>query len=142
MEIPTNYFMINTEEQEPVSSDWERIRAVVASVREEAAKVLAGEGKHGCRPLLWDGKAAERIVAELDRLNDEGRIWLVVDIIHKTSLASLDLAAALQALLDHRLRARLNVLAPTHLLAPSGSRLPRRVCLTAAPEKAEAQKAE
>ncbi|WP_374424130.1 hypothetical protein [Paracoccus sp. (in: a-proteobacteria)] len=33
--------------------------------------------------------------AELDRLNDEGRIWLVVDIIHKTSLASLDLAAAL-----------------------------------------------
>lgn len=33
--------------------------------------------------------------AELDRLNDQGRIWLVVDIIHKTSLASLDLAAAL-----------------------------------------------
>ncbi len=33
--------------------------------------------------------------AELDRLNDEGRIWLVVDLIHKTSLASLDLGAAL-----------------------------------------------
>ena len=33
--------------------------------------------------------------AELDRLNDEGRIWLVIDLIHKTSLASLDLAAAL-----------------------------------------------
>ena len=33
--------------------------------------------------------------AELDRLNDQGRLWLVVDLIHKTSLASLDLAAAL-----------------------------------------------
>lgn len=33
--------------------------------------------------------------AELDRLNDEGRKWLVVNIIHKTALASLDLAAAL-----------------------------------------------
>ena len=36
--------------------------------REEAAKVLAGQGKQGRRPLLWDGKAAERIVADLDRL--------------------------------------------------------------------------
>ncbi len=35
---------------------------------EEAAKVLAGHGKQGRRPALWDGKAAERIVAELDRL--------------------------------------------------------------------------
>lgn len=36
--------------------------------------------------------------AELDRLNDEGRVWLVVDFIHKTSLASLDmLASAIQA---------------------------------------------
>ena len=42
MEFPTNYFMINNEEQESVSSDWERIRAVVASVREEAAKVIVG----------------------------------------------------------------------------------------------------
>ena len=29
---------------------------------EEARKVLRGEGKQGCRPALWDGKAAERIV--------------------------------------------------------------------------------
>ena len=43
MEFPTNYFMINNEEQESVSSDWERIRAVVASVREEAAKVIVGQ---------------------------------------------------------------------------------------------------
>ena len=33
--------------------------------------------------------------AELDRLNDIGRIWLVVELVHKTSLASLDLCAAL-----------------------------------------------
>lgn len=29
---------------------------------EEARKVLRGEGKRGCRPNLWDGRAAERIV--------------------------------------------------------------------------------
>ena len=34
----------------------------------EARKVLAGKGKVGRRPQLWDGKAAERIVAELVRL--------------------------------------------------------------------------
>ena len=37
-------------------------------ILEEANKVLAGNGKQGRRPQLWDGKAAERIVAELDRL--------------------------------------------------------------------------
>ena len=31
----------------------------------EARKVLAGKGKQGRRPQLWDGKAAERIVAIL-----------------------------------------------------------------------------
>jgi len=31
----------------------------------EARKVLRGEGKQGRRPQLWDGKAAERIVAIL-----------------------------------------------------------------------------
>ncbi|OPZ76129.1 MAG: UDP-2,3-diacetamido-2,3-dideoxy-D-glucuronate 2-epimerase [bacterium ADurb.Bin431] len=39
-----------------------------ARILEEAAKVLAGQGKQGRRPTLWDGKAAERIVADLDRL--------------------------------------------------------------------------
>lgn len=42
--------------------------------------------------------AAEReyrmTTAELDRLNNEGRAWLVVDLVHKTALASLDLGAA------------------------------------------------
>jgi len=33
----------------------------------EARKVLRGEGKQGRRPHLWDGKAAERIVAILAR---------------------------------------------------------------------------
>lgn len=33
----------------------------------EAHKVLRGEGKHGRRPHLWDGRAAERIVAVLAR---------------------------------------------------------------------------
>lgn len=31
----------------------------------EARRVLRGEGKRGCRPALWDGKAAERIVETL-----------------------------------------------------------------------------
>ena len=33
----------------------------------EARKILRGEGKRGTRPHLWDGKAAERIVAVLAR---------------------------------------------------------------------------
>lgn len=36
-----------------------------ARIVEEAGKVLAGRGKQGCRPALWDGLAAERIVGVL-----------------------------------------------------------------------------
>jgi UDP-N-acetylglucosamine 2-epimerase (non-hydrolysing) len=36
-----------------------------AKIIEEAHRVLRGEGKQGRRPHLWDGKAAERIVAIL-----------------------------------------------------------------------------
>jgi UDP-N-acetylglucosamine 2-epimerase (non-hydrolysing) len=36
-----------------------------AAIMLEARKVLRGEGKQGRRPHLWDGKAAERIVAVL-----------------------------------------------------------------------------
>jgi UDP-N-acetylglucosamine 2-epimerase (non-hydrolysing) len=36
-----------------------------ARIVQEARKVLRGEGKQGRRPALWDGKAAERIVAIL-----------------------------------------------------------------------------
>ena len=38
-----------------------------ARIVAEARKVLRGEGKTGKRPHLWDGKAAERIVAILSR---------------------------------------------------------------------------
>ena len=38
-----------------------------ARIMAEAGKVLRGEGKTGKRPHLWDGKAAERIVAILSR---------------------------------------------------------------------------
>jgi UDP-N-acetylglucosamine 2-epimerase (non-hydrolysing) len=38
-----------------------------ARIVAEARKVLRGEGKQGRRPHLWDGKAAERIVAILTR---------------------------------------------------------------------------
>lgn len=37
-----------------------------AVILTETRKVLAGQGKHGRRPDLWDGKAAERIVRILD----------------------------------------------------------------------------
>ncbi|WP_199260012.1 hypothetical protein [Paracoccus binzhouensis] len=50
--------------------------------------------------------AAEReyreMTLELDRLNDEGRVWLVIDLIHKTALASLDLGAAIMQLTGHK----------------------------------------
>jgi len=43
-----------------VGSDPERIRT-------EVAEVLAGRGKRGRRPALWDGRAAERIADVLER---------------------------------------------------------------------------
>lgn len=38
-----------------------------ARIIAEARKVLRGDGKQGRRPHLWDGRAAERIVAILTR---------------------------------------------------------------------------
>ncbi len=37
------------------------------AILHEARIVLAGQGKTGCRPELWDGRAAERIVTTLTR---------------------------------------------------------------------------
>ena len=48
--------------------------------------------------------------------------WLD-SVTRREHLSRLDLAAALQNLLDHRQRTQLNELAPTHLLVPSGSRI-------------------
>ncbi len=39
---------------------------------------------------------------ELDSLNREGRLWMAVDFIHKTALASLDMAASLMTLTGQR----------------------------------------
>ena len=42
-----------------------------AKIINEANKILRGEGKKGCRPDMWDGKAAERIVKILvNKLTD------------------------------------------------------------------------
>ena len=38
-----------------------------ARIVAEARKILAGQGKQGRRPHLWDGQAAQRIVAVLDQ---------------------------------------------------------------------------
>ncbi|MCB1919692.1 MAG: ATP-dependent helicase HrpB [Candidatus Competibacteraceae bacterium] len=61
-----------------------------------------------------------------DRLLERLEAWLepwLEGITRREHLPRLDLTRALQSLLDHQLRARLNELAPTHLNAPSGSRI-------------------
>ena len=57
-----------------------------------------------------------------DHLDEWLTPWLG-GITRREHLQRLDLAAALQSLLDHRQRARMNELTPTHLQVPSGSRL-------------------
>jgi ATP-dependent helicase HrpB len=57
-----------------------------------------------------------------DHLDEWLGPWLD-GMTRREHLPRLDLAAALHGLLDGRLRARLNELAPTHLPVPSGSRL-------------------
>jgi ATP-dependent helicase HrpB len=58
----------------------------------------------------------------MDHLDDWLAPWLD-GLTRREHLPRLNLAAALHSLLDGRLRARLNEMAPTHLQAPSGSRL-------------------
>lgn len=48
------------------------------------------------RALIAGAEREYRMMtAELNRLDDEGRVWLVIDLIHKTALAALDLGAAI-----------------------------------------------
>ena len=58
----------------------------------------------------------------MDHLDHWLAPWLD-GLTRREHLLRLNLAAALHGLLDGRLRARLNEMAPTHLQAPSGSRL-------------------
>jgi len=61
--------------------------------------------------------------ALLDRLEE----WLppyLPGLTRRAHLTRLDLAAALDSLIPHDLRRRLDSLAPTHVVVPSGSRLP------------------
>lgn len=66
-------------------------------------------------PDLSDGWLA-------DHLDEWLAPWLD-GLTRREHLPRLNLAVALQSLLDHRQRAQLNELAPTHLPVPSGSRL-------------------
>ncbi len=72
---------------------------------------LAGEG--------WPDVSDGWLMAQLD---DWLAPWLD-GITRREHLRRLDLAGALHNLLDGRSRARLDELAPTHLLVPSGSRI-------------------
>jgi N-acetylglucosaminyldiphosphoundecaprenol N-acetyl-beta-D-mannosaminyltransferase len=68
-----------------------------ARILEEAAKVLAGQGKQGRRPALWDGKAAERsgkphqhVVVNVDKLVKASRDEELRRIINECALINVD----------------------------------------------------
>ncbi|MDQ8022614.1 MAG: UDP-N-acetylglucosamine 2-epimerase (non-hydrolyzing) [Moraxellaceae bacterium] len=69
MGIPCLTLRENTER--PVTLD-EGTNTLVGTdpqaILREAARVVAGQGKQGRRPALWDGAAATRIVAQLEQL--------------------------------------------------------------------------
>lgn len=54
---------------------------------------------------LMDGAEREyrTMAAELDSLDREGRFWLVLDLVHKTALQSLDLAAAMVSIAGNKI---------------------------------------
>jgi ATP-dependent helicase HrpB len=68
----------------------------------------------------WPDLSDAALVASLERWLDP---WLD-GITRRTQLERIDLRGALHALLDRRAQRRLDEFAPTHLVVPSGSRIP------------------
>ncbi len=67
----------------------------------------------------WPDVTDEALITSLET-------WLapwVNGVTRREHFARIDLRGALHALLDHRLRRRLDEFAPTHLIVPSGSRI-------------------
>ncbi|MEX0841627.1 MAG: ATP-dependent helicase C-terminal domain-containing protein, partial [Xanthobacteraceae bacterium] len=117
-------------------------QAVPVGPGEETAAILAqGIGQLGLDHLPWTKPLQQwrdRVMflrraegEEWPDLSDaalaEDLAWVTPFLFGKTSLAGVsadDLAAALEALLPHTLRRRLEREAPTHFTAPTGSRVP------------------
>ncbi|MFC5420628.1 ATP-dependent helicase HrpB [Bosea eneae] len=86
-----------------------------AQLRQRVAFLRAAEGEDAGWPDLSDGGLAETVVD-----------WLAPHIAGRNSLAAIaagDLDTALSALLPWELKRRLDVEAPTHFTAPTGSQL-------------------
>lgn len=69
MGVPCLTLRDNTERPETVTIGTnELIGTNPANIAPALKRLFAGEWKKGAIPELWDGKAAERIVADLQRL--------------------------------------------------------------------------
>jgi ATP-dependent helicase HrpB len=89
--------------------------AEIEAWRQRIAFLRGVEGEGGDWPDLGDA-------ALLARLED----WLapfLSGVTRRAHLARIDLKAALEALLDWKLRKKLDEAAPTHVVVPSGSRI-------------------
>lgn len=136
----------------------ERLGAIViaehavsdADPAELAAALVRGLGAAGVHALPWSD-AARRLRERLAFLRHVDHSWpdvsdaslatsietwltpRVLGMRRRDDLSRLDLGAALLELLDWRQRAALDELAPTHLLVPSGSRIPIDYSTASAP---------
>ena len=73
MGVPCLTVRDNTERPETVAVGTnELIGTDPAKLRPALARLMAGQWKKGAIPPMWDGKAAVRIVAELERLLSTG----------------------------------------------------------------------
>jgi ATP-dependent helicase HrpB len=132
-----------------IAVERERLGAIVLAERpisnpdpaEVASALVRGLGKAGIEALPWSDQARrlrERLAflhhfdATWPDVSDATLVatmdtWLaprVVGLRRRADVARIDLGAALLELLDWRQRAALDDLAPTHLVVPSGSRVP------------------